>query len=78
MSRKHDNVVKMTLFEGRNRQIRKMMTALGYRVVDLQRISFAGITMEQLESPGDWVPLTQTEKGLVLRFVDEEHSVHNS
>ena len=33
----------MTLVEGRNRQIRKMMEALGLRVVRLHRVEFMGI-----------------------------------
>lgn len=35
----------MTLVEGRNRQIRKMMEALGLRVVRLHRVEFMGIRL---------------------------------
>lgn len=38
--------VQMTLMEGRNRQIRKMMGALGYTVVKLHRTRFMNINLE--------------------------------
>jgi len=38
-----DNKVLMTIYEGRNRQIRKMMEALGYKVVKLHRLKVMGI-----------------------------------
>lgn len=37
------NSCRMTLVEGRNRQIRKMMEALGLRVLRLHRVEFMGI-----------------------------------
>ena len=36
-------ILEITLVEGRNRQIRKMMEALGYRVLGLHRKEFMGI-----------------------------------
>lgn len=39
------NSCRMTLVEGRNRQIRKMMEALGLRVVRLHRVEFMGICL---------------------------------
>ena len=38
--------VQMTLMEGRNRQIRKMMGALGYTVLKLHRTQFMNINLE--------------------------------
>lgn len=60
------NGVRMTLVEGRNRQIRKMMDALGYVVIDLQRIEFMGILLDPLRGPGDWKSLDKQE----LRLLD--------
>jgi pseudouridine synthase len=54
-------VVQMTLQEGRNRQVRKMMAALNYNVVALHRIQFGDITLEGLEGPGDWKRLNHKE-----------------
>ena len=39
--------VKMTLMEGRNRQIRKMMGALGFTVLKLHRTNFMGISLSR-------------------------------
>jgi len=43
----------MTLVEGRNRQIRKMMQALGLTVVRLHRIEFMGIYLEGRGGQGE-------------------------
>lgn len=62
---------QMTLIEGRNRQIRKMMQALGFRVVKLHRVEFMGIQLalsssdNGLERPGDWAYLDEREMKLV-------------
>ena len=39
------NSCRISLVEGRNRQIRKMMEALGLRVVRLHRVEFMGIRL---------------------------------
>ena len=57
--------VTITLVEGRNRQIRKMMQALGYEVVELHRIQFMGITLEPLQEAGEWRGLDDGEMMLV-------------
>jgi len=57
--------VTMTLVEGRNRQIRKMMAALEYEVVELHRIQFMGITLDPLQQEGDWKDLDSAELQLV-------------
>ncbi|KAL9179228.1 hypothetical protein ACHAXT_008518 [Thalassiosira profunda] len=58
---------QMTLVEGRNRQIRKMMEALGLRVVKLHRVEFMGIRLGDggLGRPGDWAYLDEDEMALV-------------
>jgi len=57
---------QMTLVEGRNRQIRKMMQALGFTVVRLHRIEFMGIHLSGgLEAAGDWDYLNDAEMKLV-------------
>jgi pseudouridine synthase len=43
-------LVEITLREGRNRQVRKMMEAAGHPVSALRRISFGGIELEGLAS----------------------------
>lgn len=51
---------EMTLREGRNQQIRRMGDATGFRVGRLARLSFAGITSDELR-PGEWRHLTKDE-----------------
>ena len=41
--------LEMQLFEGRNRQIRKMFAALGYEVISLKRVQHGTITLEGLK-----------------------------
>lgn len=52
--------VIITLHEGRNRQIHRMFTMLGYRVQALDRISYAGFTVGKLKQ-GEWRYLAQHE-----------------
>ena len=41
-----DRKLEFTLIEGRNRQIRKMVEAIGMNVVALHRVSFGGIKLK--------------------------------
>ena len=47
------SVLKMTLFEGRNRQIRKMCESVELDVLRLKRIAIGNITLGEL-APGKW------------------------
>lgn len=49
---KHTTTLKMTIYEGHNRQIRKMFATLGYTVVKLHRIQEANLTLDNLPSGG--------------------------
>ena len=52
---------RIILTEGRNRQIRRMCQALGYRVVSLHRVRIMHITIEGLHA-GQWMDLSQEER----------------
>ncbi len=52
--------IELTIIEGRNQQIRRMGEALGFRVMRLARIAFAGVTHEGV-APGKIRPLTREE-----------------
>ncbi len=52
--------LRITLHEGRKREIRKMFEALGHSVEGLLRIQFAGLTLEGLK-PGQWRYLNKRE-----------------
>ena len=47
------SLLKVTLKEGRNRQIRRIVSLLGYKVIDLQRVNFANVALGNLKE-GDW------------------------
>jgi 23S rRNA pseudouridine2605 synthase len=51
---------ELVLHEGRNRQVRRMVEAVGHRVRALHRSTYAGLTVEGLEA-GRWRELTRDE-----------------
>ena len=53
-------VLAIELFEGRNRQIRKMCESLELKIITLRRVSMGGIKLGDLH-PGKWRHLTKTE-----------------
>ncbi len=52
--------LRMTLFEGRNRQIRKMCEQVGLKVAKLTRVAIGSITLGNLQG-GKWRYLTEEE-----------------
>jgi pseudouridine synthase len=52
--------LRMTLTEGRNRQVRRMTAAVGFPTLRLVRWSIGSITLEGLQ-PGEWAALTEAE-----------------
>jgi 23S rRNA pseudouridine2605 synthase len=52
--------VELMLHEGRNRQVRRMLEAVGHPVLQLHRSVYAGLTLEGLE-PGAWRELEPSE-----------------
>ncbi len=59
---------RIILTEGRNRQIRRMCQALGYRVIQLHRIRIMHITVKGLRA-GEWKELTSEELELLFAAV---------
>jgi 23S rRNA pseudouridine2605 synthase len=53
-------VVDITIHEGRNRQVRRMLAAIGHPVIHLQRTAYAGLTAGRL-APGEWRVLSADE-----------------
>jgi 23S rRNA pseudouridine2605 synthase len=52
--------VELTIHEGRNRQVKRMLEAVGHPVTRLHRSAYAGLTVEGLE-PGAWRELEPSE-----------------
>ncbi|MEX0594879.1 MAG: pseudouridine synthase [Candidatus Paceibacterota bacterium] len=47
-----DNIIKITLTEGKNRQIRRMLKSLKYNVIDLLRIRIGNIELNDIPEGG--------------------------
>jgi pseudouridine synthase len=52
--------IELTIHEGRNRQVRRMLEAVGHRVRRLHRSRYANLTVDGLE-PGTWRELGRDE-----------------
>ncbi len=52
--------IALQIHEGRNRQVRRMMQALGHTIVSLERIRYAGLTTEGIRR-GKWRRLNPSE-----------------
>ena len=53
-------VLRMTLYEGRNRQIRRMCEAVGLNLLNLKRVAIGELTLGNLR-PGKWKRLTASQ-----------------
>ena len=60
--------LELVLHEGRNRQVRRMLEAVGHPVVRLRRSRYAGLAPGRLR-PGDWRELTRDEVRRLRRLV---------
>lgn len=60
--------VELVLHEGRNRQVRRMLEAVGHPVRRLRRTRYAGLGAGRLR-PGEWRALTRDEVAALRRLV---------
>ena len=60
--------LELVLHEGRNRQVRRMLEAVGHPVVKLRRSRYAGLGPGRLR-PGEWRELTRDEVRRLRRLV---------
>ncbi len=56
--------ILITIHEGRNRQIRRMVAAVGHQVVRLKRVQYGAISLGELNR-GEWRELTLDEVALL-------------
>ena len=64
-------VLSITIHEGRNRQVRKMCAAVGFRVMNLKRVSEGGLSLGHLPL-GKWRHLTDAEVKLIQRNAESK------
>ena len=69
---KNSTTIEITIREGRNRQIRRMLAAVGCSVKKLTRIKFAGLTLDGVES-GKYRRLTNNEVKALYRLVKDKN-----
>jgi len=68
------SVLEMTLIEGRQRQIRQMMTAIGHPVRRLLRVRFGPLGLRGLH-PGEWRALNPREIAALERMREQATSL---
>jgi 23S rRNA pseudouridine2605 synthase len=54
------HTIELIIHEGRNRQVKRMLDAVGHPVRSLHRSKYAGLTLKGLE-PGQWRELEPFE-----------------
>jgi 23S rRNA pseudouridine2605 synthase len=62
-------MVELTIREGRKRQVRRMLEAVGHRVVELERVAFGPLGLRGLE-PGKSRRLTKAEVERLRRVAE--------
>jgi 23S rRNA pseudouridine2605 synthase len=67
-SQPEPGVVRITIHEGRNRQVRRMCEAVGHPVLRLVRVRIGPLTDRSLR-PGDWRELSTGERNALTRAV---------
>jgi pseudouridine synthase len=60
------STVELSIHEGRNRQVRRMLEAVGHPARRLHRSRYAGLTLEEL-APGEWRELLDEEVAVISR-----------
>jgi len=62
--------LNMSLWEGRNRQIKKMFAAVGYPVMRILRIGFGPLHLDQKLDPGDYRHLRKDEIQQLMKLTE--------
>jgi len=65
-----ESILRITLYEGRNRQVRKMCESVGLRIVHLKRVQFGPISARGLP-PGAFRPLEPREIRSLRKVVSD-------
>jgi pseudouridine synthase len=68
--------LSITLYEGRNKQVKRMCAAVGHPVLKIKRIRFGSLRLGRL-SPGDYRYLTKDEVKGMYRLVGLPESPKN-
>ncbi len=63
----YKSTVQVSIYEGKNRQVRKMFDAVGHNVLSLKRISFGEISLNILNL-GEWAYLNDSELNFLKKI----------
>ncbi|GEK90957.1 pseudouridine synthase [Alkalibacterium kapii] len=69
-SKKNKSMVELTIHEGKNHQVKKMLKTVGYPVEKLNRVQYGFLTTEGLKS-GEWRELKSFEVKKLKQLVNE-------
>ncbi|WP_168119193.1 pseudouridine synthase [Paenibacillus sp. HB172176] len=72
---KNEATIAITIYEGRNRQVRRMFEAVGHKVIRLKRIKFGELGLQQL-GRGKFRHLTPQEVEELKAAAFKTHKVH--
>lgn len=73
VSKESPYILRITLIQGLNRQIRRMCEYFGYEVVKLERVRIMNVRLKGLP-PGDWRELTSEEMTEINRLLAKSSS----
>ncbi|MEG1971932.1 MAG: hypothetical protein RR315_02140, partial [Oscillospiraceae bacterium] len=65
------SVLRITITEGKNRQVRRMCEAVGLEVARLKRVSVGPVKLGMLQ-PGKWRELTALEVGAIRNAISTD------
>ncbi|MCA1900627.1 MAG: rRNA pseudouridine synthase [Candidatus Hydrogenedens sp.] len=68
--------IQLTIHEGKKREIKRMCSAVGFPVISLKRISFAGISLQNLPT-GQWRYLTPEEIAILKNISQKYQQAQN-
>ena len=71
------SMLRVTLYQGINRQIRKMFAALGFEVISLKRVQHANITIEGLKK-GQIKAMKPKQVKELKSFINKIEKVQNA
>ena len=62
------SLCRVTVYEGKFHQVKRMFEALGLHVLSLRRIAMGPLTLDESLAPGEFRPLTKEETDLTTGF----------
>jgi 16S rRNA pseudouridine516 synthase len=67
-----DSFVKVTIFEGKFHQVKRMFAALGIKVISLKRVEFAGLALDTSLAEGEYRRLNDDELKIIVNLLSKD------